>query len=155
VYVPPQDTAPAGKDNYFEVRHCWLLQVVPRAFAHRASPRSSLRAPTHFERVHLLPSHTRHMPCCGAPQVRVIGPDGGRSLCVSALTSKSMADFVNAVNDKVGLALCTSACEAGRDIRTPAAPSSVRPCNAVGAQYACQLLSALHAHSHPVTCPMP
>jgi hypothetical protein len=93
------------------------------------------------------------MPSCDAPQVRVIGPDGGRSLCVSALTSKSMADFVNAVNDKVGLALCTSACEAGRGIRTPVAPSWARPCNAVGAQFACQLQSALHARRHPVTCP--
>ncbi len=34
-------------------------------------------------------------------QVRVIGPDGGRSLCVCALNTKAMADFVAAVNDKV------------------------------------------------------
>ena len=101
VYVPPADTTPAGKENYFEVGGFSVPSIhmgrVVALLRHDCVCTSSVRAVVTGG----CGMASTMLGSCPPVQVRVVGKEGGRALCLCANSLQQMQDVVTAVNDKV------------------------------------------------------
>lgn len=84
VYIPPADTAPAGKPFYFEVCAHTLTHSVGHTQAH------SIGLPV------------TSVPVIPLPQLRTLQNETGKTLCLCASSAEELGEVVRAVETAVG-----------------------------------------------------